>query len=653
MKKSPQGIFVPIAILCAALCAGLLYYSKLSAALGAGLSLIIILLCALVLRRHIREQDKQMNAAVIDNASAAGRLIAAVGVPCMIFHTDGRIIWRNNAMKKLYDSPTIKNLPAACQPKSAHQSMMMEYSGGAYQVVVIPVERERDAGRPLLFQYWLDRTEAEHYSRLYEEHMPYVALVYVDNYEELKSDLQYQRNTVLGEVERLIAETVSQIDGIYRRYDNGRFLLVFEAQHLARLEKERFSLLERVHKIETGSEQTVTLSIAIGAASRIAQADTDARNAMELALGRGGDQAVVKNGTNYSFYGGRKQLDASQSRVRTRLFAKALRQLIENSTEVFVMGHKQPDMDCIGAAMGLVRCSMQANRKPHIVLDQVNPTIQKAIDEIRANQTYAGILLSPESVKSMIRPSSVLIVVDTQRASTVIAPELLKSAGKLVLIDHHRRSADYIDNATLNYLESRASSSCEMVTEIMQYFQEGLRPTAFECSTLLAGITVDTKHFSFNVGARTFEAAAYLRQHGADISMVKLMFQDDRQTYADRVDTVRSATMLTKGIAISYCAPGVQNAALIAAQAADALISIRGIQAAFVLAATDSGISISGRSLGSVNTQMILESLGGGGHLTMAGAQLKDISMDEALAITKEAVLNYMNDYNENTRGAE
>ena len=641
MDYRPQRILIPIAVVCALM--GLVIgYFQLYAGIAALVVAFAVLFIALnTLAAGVKKQRQVMDTVFAENATAAGRLIAEVNIPCMIFEKNGRIIWRNATMKKLYEGNDLKSLPPACTPKTANQSGTMEYMGGAYQVITMPVFREH-ASRELLFQYWINRTEAEHYRRLYEEQMPYVALIYVDNYEELSADLQFRRNAVLTEVERLIADMTTSIQGIYRRYDNGRFLLIFEAKHLQEMEKDRFSLLEKAHKIETGTAQNVTLSIAVGAAPRMAQADVAARQGMELALGRGGDQAVVRQGANYTFYGGRRQLESGQSRVKTRLFAKAFRQLLENSTEAFIMGHRQPDMDCMGAALGVYRCVVQANCKAYIVLDDVNPTIQQAVDSIRANQAYADVIVSPEQVRGMMRASSVLVVVDTQRAKATIAPDLVEQAGKLVLIDHHRRSADYIDNATLNHLDARASSTSEMVTETIQYFHEGIRPSAFECSALLAGITVDTKHFAFNVGARTFEAAAYLRQRGADIGMVKLMFQDDRETYANRVDTVKSATIIYPGVAIAICPQDVKNAGLIAAQAADALVGIRGIEAAFVVGIQNGEVTVSGRSLGRINVQLILERIGGGGHLTMAGAQLKGMAMDAAIELIKTTAIAYM-----------
>ena len=641
MKRPPQRVLVPIAILCALMGIVIGYFDIRAGIAAIAVSLIVLLFSLRSLTTDANRQRQVMDTVFAENATAAGRLIADVNIPCMIFEKSGRIIWRNAVMRKLYDGADLRPLPAVCSPKSNTQSGTMEYAGSSYQVTTMPVFREH-ASRELLFQYWLNRTEAEHYRRLYEEQMPYVALIYVDNYEELSADLQFRRNAVLTEVERLIADTTVSIQGIYRRYDNGRFLLVFEANYLKELEKDRFSLLEKAHKIDTGTSQNVTLSIAVGAAPRVAQADIAARQGMELALGRGGDQAVVRQGANYTFYGGRRQLESGQSRVKTRLFAKAFRQLLENSTEAFIMGHRQPDMDCMGAALGVYRCVVQAGCKAHIVLDQVNPTIQQAVDSIRDNPAYADVIVSPEQVREMMRASSVLVVVDTQRAKATIEPSLVDMAGKLVLIDHHRRSTDYIDNATLNHLDARASSTSEMVTETIQYFHEGIRPTAFECSALLAGITVDTKHFAFNVGARTFEAAAYLRQRGADIGTVKLMFQDDRETYANRVDTVKSATIICPGMALAVCPPDVKNAGLIAAQAADALVGIRGIEAAFVLGMQNGEISVSGRSLGRVNVQLILERIGGGGHLTMAGAQLKGMTLEAAIELVKSTAIAYM-----------
>ena len=649
MEHRPQRVMIPVLILGVALCGCIAWLNLYAGLIALGVFLIVWFICYNYLYRYDKQQHLLMDQVFEENNSAAGKLIKSVSVPCMLFNMSGFVVWRNTAMKELFSGDNIKNLPTQCNPKNVLHTSVMQYNASAYQVVYMPVQR-RDKRSDLVFEYWLDRTETEHYSRLYEEQMPRVALIYVDNYEELTADMQFHRNAVLNEVERLVAEMTQHMDGIYRRYDTGRFVLVFEAKHLRALEADKFQLLEKAHAIDTGTGQSVTLSIAVGVAPHINESDEAARQAMELALGRGGDQAVVKAGAQYSFYGGRQQVETHQSRVKTRLFAKALRQLIENASEVFVMGHRQPDLDCMGAALGIYRCAKFSGCRCYIVLEQSNTSIDQVAEHLHSVDSYNGVLVSPEQVHSMLRPSSVLIVVDTQRECSAIDPTLVQRAGKLVLIDHHRRSADYIDSATLNYLEARASSASEMVTETIQYYADNVKPTAFESSTLLAGITVDTKHFAFNVGARTFEAAAFLRKNGADISMVKMMFQDDKETVMARMSIVTKAKEVAPGVLVATCPSGLRDVALIAAQSADSLISIRGNEASFVLCQEDDYINISGRSLGHINVQVVLEQLGGGGHLTMAGAQLHGVSMRTAEKQLTDRILQYMEENKESVK---
>ncbi len=294
-------------------------------------------------------------------------------------------------------------------------------------------------------------------------------------------------------------------------------------------------------------------------------------------------------------------------------------------------------MDCIGAALGVMTCANHVGAHAYIVLDAINTTIEDAIQTLERSGA-GSLIIMPDQAAEMMKEDSVLVVVDTQRASNTVAPELLKKAEHIVLIDHHRRNADYIDNATLHYLETRASSASEMVTEVMQYFADSVKPAAFTCSALLAGITVDTKQFAFNVGSRTFDAAGYLRRNGADLSSVKQMFQNDYQSYVRCANVVEQAQIRKSGIAISTVPKNTPDAMLLAAQAADELLGIRGINAAFVLAETEEHVAISGRSYGQINVQVILEKLGGGGHLTMAGAQLKGASTEEAIAKLEEVL---------------
>ena len=600
-----------------------------------GVGLVWLGIMAYLLYRIAKKQQAKMDRVFRENDGAVVSLAQNISIPCAILDLAGRITWRNNAFLTLFDGQDVHEAVPEFDGAHPIRTLQIDYNGSNYQVMNMLVMRENE--KRLVFQYWLDRTEAAHYQRLYTEQRPYVALIFVDNYEELLSDTQIHSTAVLAEVERLIADLSKRLGGLYRRYDNGRFLLVLEAKQMQQLEQERFTLLEQAHRIETGSSSSVSLSIGFGIAPRLAQSEQDARRAMELALGRGGDQVVVKDGTDYRFYGGKRQHDPKQSRVKARLFSKALFQLFENSGDVFIMGHRNSDMDCLGAALGVVTCANHVGAHAYIVLDAVNTTIEDAVHTLERSGA-GSLIITPEQAADMMKEDSVLVVVDTQRASNTVAPELLKQTEHIVLIDHHRRSADYIDNATLHYLETRASSASEMVTEVMQYFADSVRPAAFTCSALLAGITVDTKQFAFNVGSRTFDAAGYLRRNGADLSSVKQMFQNDYQSYVRCANVVERATIRSSGIAISVCDKNAPDGQLLAAQAADELLGIRGIHAAFVLAETDEMVAISGRSYGQINVQIILERLGGGGHLTMAGAQLRGASTQEAIERLEEAI---------------
>lgn len=600
-----------------------------------GMGAVWLGIVTLLLHTIGKKQQEKMDRVFRENDSAVVSIASNVSVPCAIVDLSGRITWRNNAFLSLFDGQDIHAAVPEFDGTNPIRTHQIVWNGSNFQVMNMLVMRESD--RKLVFQYWLDRTEAAHYQRLYTEQRPYVALIFVDNYEELLSDTQIHSTAVLAEVERLIADLSKRLGGLYRRYDNGRFLLVLEAKQMQQLEQEKFALLEQAHHIDTGSSSSVSLSIGFGIAPRLAQSEQDARRAMELALGRGGDQVVVKDGTDYRFYGGKRQHDPRQSRVKARLFSKALFQLFENSGDVFIMGHRNSDMDCIGAALGVMTCANHVGAHAYIVLDAVNSTIEDAVQTLERSGA-GSLIIMPDQAAEMMKEDSVLVVVDTQRASNTVAPELLKKAEHIVLIDHHRRNADYIDNATLHYLETRASSASEMVTEVMQYFADSVKPSAFTCSALLAGITVDTKQFAFNVGSRTFDAAGYLRRNGADLSSVKQMFQNDYASYVRCANVVEQAQIRRSGIAISLVPKNTPDAMLLAAQAADELLGIRGINAAFVLAETDEQVAISGRSYGKINVQVILEKLGGGGHLTMAGAQLRGVDAQQAIEKLEEVL---------------
>ncbi len=649
MDKKPQLAFIPLLLTGAAASLLLIKYcgstSYLPYAL-LGACAVFFLSGALSVSSYRRAVKYAMNDIFRENDTTAGNIITNIAIPCVLFDGDGRIAWSNEAFSALYSGRDIRRLIPDMDPRFPNKAQSIKYNGQDYQLMSMPVQRIHTETR-LTFQYWLDRTEALHYSRLYEEQMPTVGLIQVDNYDDLMTDRQFHRNSVLSDVERRISDFVTGIDGVYRRYDNSKFFFVFEAKRIAELEQQRFTLLDEVREIDTGTGQPVTLSISIGVASRIAASDEAARNGMQLVLGRGGDQAVVKKGTSYAFYGGKRQVTTRNSRVKARLFAEALRQLMKTADAVFVMGHRLPDMDCVGAGVGIMRCAKSLSCPAYFVLDDTNASIDGAIEAMRENKAYRETIKTPEQAGQMMHSSSLLIVVDTQRKSSLLNAELFDRASKVVVIDHHRRAADSIQNPTLNYLEPGSSSACEMVTEVIQYFEDGLKPTSFEAGALLAGITMDTKHFSFNTGARTFEAASYLRRNGADNTTVKMMFQDDMQTYRNRARVVENAIIMEQGIAISVCPAGMEDTNLIAAQAADELVNIKGINASFVLAEREQVIYVSGRSLGDISVQLILERLGGGGHQSIAGAQMRGVTMDEAISRLTESINNYLKEAQE------
>jgi c-di-AMP phosphodiesterase-like protein len=412
---------------------------------------------------------------------------------------------------------------------------------------------------------------------------------------------------------------------------------------MAGLRQKKFELLDQVRDIKAGNTIPVTLSIGVGYdAETPALINSSALSAMELALGRGGDQAVVKQGTKLYFYGGRSQGVEKRTKVKSRVIANALRELMEQSDKVLIMSHEDPDLDSIGSALGIYRCARFIGKNARIVLDKSNASVDSLIKRLEAEEIYEGLFIRRDDALDRIDKDTLLVVVDTHRPSFTEAPELLERAERIVVFDHHRRGAESIENATLTYLEPFASSASELITEIVQYFDDRIRLEPLEADALLAGITMDTKNFIFKTGVRTFEAASYLRRAGADPTAVRQLFQDDMETFSSRAETISNARLIFPGVAISQCPPDTKHPQLIAAQAADTLLNIKGIHSSVVLCSTSEGVMISGRSLGNLNMQVILEKLGGGGHLTMAGAQLHNITMEEAEKMVIQAIEEYL-----------
>jgi len=414
---------------------------------------------------------------------------------------------------------------------------------------------------------------------------------------------------------------------------------VFERKYLAGLIQSKFDILNKISSLNINGAQP-TISIAIGVNNDLYDSHVSALKLLDLALGRGGNQVVIKRKDKYSFYGGPKGSIVRSSKVKPRMFSHALKNLMEQCDQVFVMGHSIPDLDCMGSAMGIIACARHMGKKHYIVIDPPTASLDFFLSNVTKVKEYRDVIISSNEALNRITSSSLLVVVDTQITSFTMSSDLLQHAETVVVIDHHIRGTDNIDNAALSYLEPFASSAAELVTEVVQYFDDNINLLPIEAESLLSGITIDTKGFSFKTGVRTFEAASFLRKSGADTTSIRQHFKDDFTTFTAKADVVKNAEIRDDGIAIAVCPKGTENAQVIAAQAADTLVSITGINTSFVFSTQDDDVLISGRSIGGQNVQLILEALGGGGHATIAGARLEKTNVEEA----KDKLLQQINE---------
>ena len=408
--------------------------------------------------------------------------------------------------------------------------------------------------------------------------------------------------------------------GILRKFERDKYLYLFQHKYIKELEDKKFEILDNVKEINLGNKIPVTLSFGIGLGGMTPIENLSfAGAAIDIALGRGGDQVVIKNKDSFTFYGGKARELEKRTKVKARVIAYALREIIDQADSVTIMGHENADIDSLGSALGLYRMVKSRGKNAYIVLNRTNPTIDSLVSKIQKSPEYEGIFVGRSEALDKVGKKSILIIVDTHRPAFTELPELLEMAGQIVVIDHHRKGADFIQDTVLTYQETYASSTCELVTEILQYMDDKFKMKPLEAEALFAGIVVDTKNFTFKTGVRTFEAASYLRRQGVDTVAVKQLFQNDLGTYLSISNVVREAEIIKENIAISICAPNIKNPQLIAAKASDELLNLSGIVAAFVLCSVGGEVWISGRSLGDINVQVILEKLGGGGHLTVGG----------------------------------
>lgn len=504
---------------------------------------------------------------------------------------------------------------------------------------VIEVE---ESGQFLTVLYLFDETKLHQYMTENREQKLICGLVYIDNYEEaLASIEEVKRSLLVALVDRKVNKYFTERDSIVKKLEKDKYFIVFKQKYLDSFVGDKFSIIEEVKTIKVGNEMSVTLSIGIGiGGSSYSQNYEYSRMAMDLALGRGGDQVVIKEGEKISYFGGKTRQVEKMTRVKARVKAHALREIIESKERVMIMGHTISDVDSFGAAIGIYCAARTLGKKAFIVINEITSSLRPFVEQFTEEKGYPhDMFIRNETAYDIVDNNSVVMVVDTNRPNFTECPELLKRTKTIVVFDHHRQGSEIIDNAVLSYIETYASSTCEMVAEVLQYFSENIHLAPQEAECIYAGILIDTDNFNTKTGVRTFEAAAYLRRCGAEVTRVRKLLRDDMDAYKARAEAVRQAEVYRGAFAISVCpGVGIESPTIVGAQAANELLNIVGIKASFVLTGYHDKIYISSRSIDEINVQLIMERMGGGGHLNVAGAQLKDCSMEEAVLILQNTL---------------
>lgn len=584
-------------------------------------------------------------------------------IPYAIAQPDGRLLWMNDMMVELTGKSAHyhKNISSVFpQINSAHfpltteeRSLDVEHGGRKYRVnmkrislgeMIEDLEAVEPVGEDccVIALHFFDITELSAYKQENYEQKPAVGLLYMDNYDEVMDSVEDVRRSMLEAlVDRKITKYVSSIGGLIKKLEKDKYLVVVNRKALEIMENDRFSVLEDVKTVNIGNTINMTVSIGISTNNGdYAQNYEAGRGAMEMALARGGDQAVVKDHDKMAFFGGKTQRAERNTRVRARVKAQALRELISSKERVIVMGHKMTDTDSLGAAVGVCRAARQVGKPAHIVIGDLNSDIRPWIDVLEALETNGEkLFLTHEQAIEMTNNNAAVVVVDTNRPSMTECEELLYLTKTIVVLDHHRQGTEKIENASLSYVEPSASSACEMVSEILQYYDDSIRLKPAEADCIYAGIIVDTNNFMAKTGMRTFEAAAFLRRNGADMTRVRKAFRNDMDTYKARAEAVRHAEAFMGCYAISVCpSEGIENPTVVGAQAANELLNIVGVKASFVLTDYNGKIYISARAIDEVNVQIIMERLGGGGHMNIAGAQLEGVDCEGARVKLKEVL---------------
>jgi c-di-AMP phosphodiesterase-like protein len=621
--------------------------------------LILIGITAFTLRKQVLREKELKNYIIdytknIENLSVNSFYYSPL--PICIIGLNGRMFWFNNKFKELLrdNSDSIENIEEFVgsfplnsmegNKEGTISNIEVPVTGRNFNIMYCELEEGRFGEGYSYVCYWNENTAFITLRNKYNDERPISMLIQIDNYDEISEKLDLgEKSAMTAQVEKILNKYASEMNGFVLKYDNYKFLMMIENKFLETLEAKKFSMLDDVKGIKGSNDFSYTLSIGTGAmAKNLTQLLEYSKGALDVALGRGGDQAVVKRINSVKFYGGKSKAVEKRTKVRARIISYALRQIVDQSSNVIIMGHRVGDMDSLGASIGLYSIARSRGKKSYIVLNNINHALKNMHERMKKEENhYIESLITTEKALEIADQNTLIVVLDTHRKSYTEAPELLDKIDKVVLIDHHRRSEEYIENTLLDYIEPYASSTCELVAEILQYMEDHIKLTKFEADALMAGIVVDTNSFTFKTGVRTFEAASFLKRNGADNVDVKELFNESIDFMKKKTEIIERSEIVFDDVAVSYIDEYSEDSNVIAAQSADELLTIKDVKVSFVLVRNEDYINISGRSVGNVSVQIMMEYLGGGGHLNMAGAQVHTQDMEEAKAKLFEAIIRY------------
>ncbi len=624
------------------------------------LFLLVVLYAYKTKSKERGEFELYMNKVYTDISMASKSTMLMLSIPTALFDVDGNAIWKNSFFQQMFknkqeESSCISGILSRINQDNSVSEQEIEdevFVGENFYVVKGKLLKKFSGKeKDILLIYFFDNTELYNLVKVYTDEKSIVGVVVIDNYDDMmKSMDDSKKPQMIAEIDAKLLNWFSFTGGVIKKFERDKYILFFEHRYLKIMEDKKFEILDFIKEIDHGNKISVTLSIGI---SNLQESLGDNLNSalasLEIALGRGGDQVVLKDDERITFYGGKSQEVEKRTKVKVRVIGNALVELMKQAGQIIIMGHVNCDIDCLGAAMGVYKIGKSLGKESYIILGESTPTISPFIKRISASDRYDGVFVEKSKAIDMMNKKTLLIVVDTHRPSYTEVPEILKMTENVIVIDHHRRGLDFITDAALTYHEPYASSTCELITEIIQYIESSFKEnnvelTSLESELLYSGIVVDTKEFTFKTGVRTFEAAAYLRDHGVDTIQVKRMLQNDLESYLSISNIVKNVEVINGNIAFSICKKEMKNVSLVVAQAADEILNISGIEASFVISYNGQGVTISGRSLGRINVQVILEKIGGGGHQSVAGAQFQDKEIGECVKELKNAINDYLSE---------